>query len=261
MLQGNPVTTWRSGGRQAGARHAVARCRVTALLGGLLALLCGVMPALAQQFVFTRYTQTNGLRNLGIEALLVDHAGDLWVATDGGMYRYDGTSFTPYDKSRGIPADAALALAESPTGRIFARVDAGLYSGDADHFEPLLTAEGPVLADQYKLIIATADDQVLYVKDGLLMQARRTGGPGSLWKPAVCLAPGRSWRTPRLPRSSGILQVEGGTLWFGCGLRLCRFDGRKLAVFGAAKGVPEAQYGALLLDRSGASGRAAWIIW
>jgi diguanylate cyclase (GGDEF)-like protein len=173
------------------------------------------------------------------------------VATDGGMYRYDGTSFTPYDKSRGIPADATLALAESPAGRIFARVDAGLYSGDADHFEPVLTAEGPVLADQYKGLIAIADDQVLYVKDALLMQARRSGGPGSLWKTRGLFAATTVAAHPELASIGGMIQVDGGTLWLGCGLRLCRFDGQNLTVFGVAEGVPEAQYGALLQDRSG----------
>ena len=59
-------------------------------------------------------------------------------------------------------------------------MDAGLFSGDADRFEPLLTAEGPVLADQYTTLIAPADDQVLYLKDHQITQAQRTGGPGTL---------------------------------------------------------------------------------
>ena len=251
MLQGHPVTTWRSGGRPAGARQAVVRWLVASLLTALTALLLGAAPAFAQQFVFTRYTQTAGLKNLGIEALLVDHAGDLWVATDGGMYRYDGTSFTPYDKSRGIPADATLSLAESPSGRIFARVDAGLYSGDADHFEPVLTADGPVLADQYTMLIAPADNQVLFLKDRQITQAQRTGGRGALWKVRELFSPATIAQHPELAAVEGVIQVDGGTLWFGCGLHLCRFDGQKLAIFGPAEGVPVAQYGALLQDRGG----------
>src|ERR1700761_5724227 len=79
-----------------------------------LAMLLAAAPASAQEFSFSRYTQVSGLRNLGIEQLLVDHHGDLWVATDGGIYRYDGTSFIPYDRARGIPADATFGLAASP---------------------------------------------------------------------------------------------------------------------------------------------------
>jgi ligand-binding sensor domain-containing protein len=251
MLQGDPVTTWGSGGGQAGARQPVARWLLASVLTALIALLSGVAPAAAQQFVFTRYAQPSGLKNLGIEALLVARTGDLWVATDGGMYRYDGTSFTQYDKSRGIPADATLSLAESPSGRIFARVDAGLYSGDADHFEPVLTAEGPVLTDQYTMLIAPADDQVLYLKDHQITQIQRTGGPGSLWKARGLFGPATIAEHPELAAVEGVIRVDGGTLWFGCGLRVCRFDGQKLAVFGATQGVPGAQYGLLLQDRNG----------
>jgi diguanylate cyclase (GGDEF)-like protein len=251
MFQGDPVTTWRSPGRQAGPSRAVVGRLAAGLLCGLIWLLIGAAPAVAQQFAFTRYTQSSGLRNLGIEALLVDHAGDLWVATDGGIYRYDGTSFTRYDKTRGIPADATLALAQSPGGRIFARVDAGLYAGDADHFEPLLTAEGPVIADQYTMLIAPADNRVLYLKDHQIMRAQRTGGPGSLWKVSGVFSSATIAAHQELASVEGVITAEGGTLWFGCGLRLCRFDGRGLAVFGATAGVPEAQYGALLLDRGG----------
>ena len=251
MLRGGPVTTGSSVGRWAGARQPIARWLAGSLLAGVLMLL-GTGAAVAQQFVFSRYTQMSGLRNLGIEMLLVDRAGDLWVATDGGMYRYDGTTFTPYDKSRGIPADAVLDLAASPSGTIFARVDAGLYSGNADHFAPLLTSDGPILADQYAPLIAPADDRVLFVGNRQLMQAHRGGGPGSLWQVRAAFAPAVLANHPELASVEGMLQADDGTLWLGCGLRLCRYDGRELTVFGAAEGVPEAQYGALLQDRRGA---------
>ena len=148
MFQGDSVTSWRGAIRPAGRRLPAARCLRVALALALLTLFLGAAPASAQEFSFNRYTQALGLRNLGIEQLLMDRNGDLWLATDGGVYRYDGTSFTQYDKSRGIPADATMALAASPSGRIFTRIDAGLYSGDAEHFEPLLTADGPLIADQ-----------------------------------------------------------------------------------------------------------------
>jgi diguanylate cyclase (GGDEF)-like protein len=251
MLQGDPLTTGGGGGGRPGARQPVARWWVPCVLAALIALLSGIAPAAAQQFVFGRYTQPSGLKNLGIEALLVDRTGDLWVATDGGMYRYNGTSFTQYDKSRGIPADATLSLTSSPSGRIFARVDAGLYSGDAEHFEPVLTAEGPVLPDHDTVLIAPADDEVLYLKDHQITQIRRSGGPGSLWKAQGLFSAANIAEHPELAAVAGVIRVDRGTLWFGCGLHLCRVEGQKVAVFGVTQGVPEAQYGALLQDRNG----------
>jgi diguanylate cyclase (GGDEF)-like protein len=219
---------------------------------GLLVLFAAltVTPASAQEFSFNRYTQLSGLRNLGIEQLLFDRNGDMWLATDGGIYRYDGISFVSYDKSRGIPADAAMAIAVSPSGRIFTRIDAGLYSGNADHFEPLLSASGPLIGDQYTLLVAAADDRVLYTKDHRLMQARR-GGPGSLWIAKEVFSAARVAAQPDLAQVQSITGMEGGGLWFACGEHLCELEDTKLKVYGTAEGLPEAHYGSILEDRSG----------
>jgi diguanylate cyclase (GGDEF)-like protein len=237
MFQTEPVTPW--------------RLQAAALILALLAVLLRAAPASAQEFSFNRYTQALGLRNLGIEQVLMDRKGDLWLATDGGVYRYDGTSFTQYDKSRGIPTDAAMTLAASPAGRIFTRVDAGLYSGDADGFEPLLSAEGPLNADRDTMLVAPADDRVLYLQDHRLMQARRSGGGGSLWQARPLFSGARVAEHSELAAVQGISDLGAAGLWFGCGQRLCSLVRDKLTVYGTDAGVPEAQYGALLLDRQG----------
>jgi diguanylate cyclase (GGDEF)-like protein len=241
MAMGDPVTTSHRDGRRGGG---------WLLLCVLLASpLLRVAPASAQEFSFRSFTQTSGLHNLGIEQMLVDRFGDLWVSTDGGIYRYDGTSFTAYDKSRGIPADATMAMTASPSGRIFARVDAGLFFGNADHFEPVLTADGPVIADQYTSLIAPADNLVWYLRDHQIMRLERAAG--SLWKIRPLFDAAQRAAHPELDSVQGLVDVGGDTLWFGCGTRLCRFDGRGLRMFGAAQGVPEAPYGAVLQDKGG----------
>ncbi len=215
----------------------------------LSVLLLRAAPLRAQEFSFTRYTQVFGLRNLGIEQLLADRNGDLWLATDGGVYRYDGTSFIQYDKSRGIPADATMTLAASPSGRIFTRIDAGLYSGDAQHFEPLLGADGPLLADQDTMLVAPTDDRVLYLQHHRLMQAERSGG--SLWQARPLFSAARVAEHSELASIQSISDLGAAGLWFGCGQRLCSLVRDKLTIYGTDTGVPEAQFGALLLDRQG----------
>ncbi|HEY6458113.1 MAG TPA: diguanylate cyclase [Steroidobacteraceae bacterium] len=233
------------GGRRA-APHRLAALGSVLLVGFMI-----MTPARAQEFSFSRYTQPSGLRNLGIEQLLFDRSGNMWLATDGGVYRYDGISFVSYDKSRGIPADATMAIAASPSGRIFTRVDAGLYSGNADHFEPLRSATGPLIADQYTMLVATADDRVLYLEDHQLMQAQRGAGSGSLWSTRPVFSVARSAARPELTQVQSVIAVAGGGLWFGCGRHLCKLDGTHLTVYGNAAGLPEAQYGSLLQDRAG----------
>jgi diguanylate cyclase (GGDEF)-like protein len=250
MFEGDPVAPKCGDCQAAVPWPSIARRLLLPLMLLLVTALVKVAPVTAQEFSFSRYTQMSGLRNLGIEHVLVDRNGDLWVATDGGIYRYDGTTFTPYDKSRGIPADAILALAASPTGRIFARVDAGLYSGDADHFEPLLSAEGPLIADQNTALVAPSDDRVLFLKGFQIMEAQRTGGRGSLWTSRALFSAARLAAHPELASIQGVIDAAG-QLWFGCDQRLCNLDGQKLSEYGVAEGVPEAQYGELLQDRNG----------
>ncbi|HTY93204.1 MAG TPA: diguanylate cyclase [Steroidobacteraceae bacterium] len=216
-----------------------------------MAVLAATAPVSAQEFSFSSYTQEMGLRNLGIEQMLVDRSGDLWLATDGGLYRYDGTSFTPYNKARGIPADATMAMAASPSGRIFVRVDAGVFVGDADHFEPVLTAEGPVIADQFTSLIAPTDDRLLYLKNGQIMQVERRG-PGSAWTTHPLFSAERIAAHPELASVEGVIDAGAGRLWFGCGLKLCGLAGQTLTVYGSDQGVPESQYRSVLQDRSGA---------
>ena len=251
MFQGDPVTFWRGDSRPAGRWPPVARLLAAVVSLGLFLVLLGAAPAFAQEFSFNRYTQVAGLRNLGIEQMLGDRNGDIWLATDGGIYRYDGTSFTPYDKSRGIPADATMALAASPSGQVFTRVDAGLFSGDANGFEPLLTAEGPLIADQYTMLVATADDRVLYLKDHRLMQAQRSGGSGSLWQARPLFSAARIAERPELDTVQTAIDAGAGGLWFACRLHLCNLTGQKLTVYAAAEGVPDGEYGALLQDGKG----------
>jgi diguanylate cyclase (GGDEF)-like protein len=250
MFDGVSVTLWHAELRRGGGGLRAARL-FGALGAVLLFAFVSITPASAQEFSFNRYTQPAGLRNLGIEQLLFDRDGDMWLATDGGLYRYDGISFVSYDKSRGIPADATMAIAASPSGRIFTRVDAGLYSGNAEHFEPLRSAAGPLIADQYTMLVATADDRVLYLQDHELMQAQRSGGPGSLWSTRPVFSAARITAQADLAQVQGVIAVDGGGLWFGCGRHLCNLDGAKLKVYGAAEGVPEAQYGSILQDRTG----------
>jgi diguanylate cyclase (GGDEF)-like protein len=249
MFDGDPVTQPPLNMPSADGRPRAAR---RFALGAILLFACVTMsPASAQEFSFNRYTQPAGLRNLGIEQLLFDRTGDMWLATDGGVYRYDGISFVSYDKTRGIPADATMAIAASPAGRIFTRVDAGLYSGDADHFEPLRSAAGALIADQYTMLVAPADDRVLYLKDRRVMEAQRSGGPGSLWSAHSVFSAARIAAQPELAQIQSLIAVDGGGLWFGCGEHLCSLEGTKLKVYGATAGLPEAQYGSILQDRSG----------
>ena len=50
---------------------------------------------------FRVFAGDDGLRNLVIGGIAQDPNGFLWVATDDGVYRFDGELFTHYSKGEG----------------------------------------------------------------------------------------------------------------------------------------------------------------
>jgi diguanylate cyclase (GGDEF)-like protein/PAS domain S-box-containing protein len=116
-------------------------------------LLLGVPGARAdvREFRFQRITGEHGLAQNTVSALLQDRDGYVWVATQGGLHRYDGQDFRLFEQASGDPASLpdnfVTALAEGDPGTLWvgtnsayvARLDlaSGLFSrllpADLDH--------------------------------------------------------------------------------------------------------------------------------
>src|SRR5437016_6893173 len=56
----------------------------------------------AQQFTFRQYLQQDGLANLALTCLLQDRAGFIWMCTENGLFRHDGTDFERFGENEGI---------------------------------------------------------------------------------------------------------------------------------------------------------------
>lgn len=87
----------------------------------LLAVLLAAQTALAEppgRFVFRSYGSGQGLGNLSIVSILQDAEGYLWVATEDGLYRYDGDRFHRLDADDGLPSNQITALALGTDGRL-----------------------------------------------------------------------------------------------------------------------------------------------
>ena len=111
--------------------------------------------AASQQFSFRQYAQSDGLTNLAAGYLLADPAGDLWVGTDGGLFRFDGTAFVPYDTALGVPSETVRGLAMDPWERLWVTLDRGAIS----------VAEG---ADRADCILETDNRTFERLVDGTL---------------------------------------------------------------------------------------------
>ena len=61
-----------------------------------------------------------------IWSLLYDRDGLLWVGTDNGVARFDGTAWSTLDKRDGLPGDAVHAIQQAPDGAMWFGTDGGL---------------------------------------------------------------------------------------------------------------------------------------
>ena len=57
----------------------------------MLAAVLLAAAAHAQRLAFRQYGARDGLTNLNVRSLLHDHHGSLWVGTDNGLFRFDGS--------------------------------------------------------------------------------------------------------------------------------------------------------------------------
>ncbi len=84
-----------------------------------LGFLCAGVPGVR---TFRAYGIEEGLGSLAINALAQDGEGYLWVGTELGLYRFDGTRFLHVGRAEGLPADMVNALWADPRGGVWVSV-------------------------------------------------------------------------------------------------------------------------------------------
>jgi len=77
----------------------------------------------------------SGLGNLSVESVVQDHQGFLWVATEGGLFRYDGEKFESAGDGLGLPEYWPRGLHCSHDGWLWVGTPKGLYVKRGAHFK------------------------------------------------------------------------------------------------------------------------------
>jgi PAS domain S-box-containing protein len=100
------------------------------------------------QIRFRSFGAADGLRNLVVVAIAQDGHGLLWVATDDGVYRYDGQQFTHYTIRDGLPAMGVRVLGVAPDGEVCAGTRDGLACWNGARFSSAGTGGLPRVSVQ-----------------------------------------------------------------------------------------------------------------
>lgn len=102
-----------------------------------------------QKINFTSLTSKDGLSSNVVTAILKDRYGIMWFATEDGLNKYDGTSFTVYRHQPGdtssLPTNEVVALHEDPSGTLWIGTNGGSicsFDRQKDNFKRLPVYKG-----------------------------------------------------------------------------------------------------------------------
>lgn len=71
------------------------------------------------EYNFRNYTTDNGLPSSETYDIEQDNDGNIWIATDRGLVKYDGYSFVTYTKKDGLVNNTILQIYKDPFGRLW----------------------------------------------------------------------------------------------------------------------------------------------
>jgi len=209
----------------------------------LLLLLLACASLCAQEYSFRTFANADGLNNLAIRNIYQDRVGFLWVSTENGVYRYDGERFEAFGLAQGMPANSGVAFGDAPDGSLLVGGIIGLYRLHGNRFEKVPAsfktinwAQGIQADGHGRTYIGT--------ELGLVVLSSQPGRESF-----SMLTVDRAARTSG-PEAFGIL-LDGDTVWYGCGLELCRMRQGQTEVFGRDHSLPAHQVTTIRKDRAG----------
>ncbi|MEW5977549.1 MAG: two-component regulator propeller domain-containing protein [Acidobacteriota bacterium] len=198
--------------------------------------------AFAQRYSFKSYSNEEGLENMSVQCVLQDRKGFLWIATQNGVFRYDGKRFKMFTVRDGLPSDFVTSLYEAPDGTLWAGTfSSGAARWTGTHFEPLSRASGIGEGGiSYQGIAADSKGRLYFATEGGLSH-----GDGIHFQTLT--------QRDGLPsgRIDAVYVDAGDTIWFGSGNLLCSLKDGKLSVLGRESGVPNGPIDAISADPVG----------
>jgi signal transduction histidine kinase/ligand-binding sensor domain-containing protein len=231
-----------------------AACCAPGLLGAALALCLSAVLSPAAQLPVRTFGTADGLPGDAVTALLEDSRGFLWVGTQTGLARFDGTTFVVYTTDDGLPHPGITALAEDNAGALWVGTTGGLArmlpareSGgrlfEALTFEGLCS--GPSIGAWQANLVADMlrrRDGTLWIASGPCIFRQERAGPQVTFTPvdiAGAFPPGAQLDV------AGMAEGADGSLWVSTGAGIARIcpDARVERLPLAARG--------LLVDAAG----------
>ena len=135
---------------------------VLAIIAGIIPL---VLPAASTDLGFRHFSVEDGLSSNSVRAIMQDKYGFMWLGTDDGLNRYDGTTIKVYNLNPQGPNDYISSLYDT-TDNIWVGTEDGVYIFDyeTESFElfKVLTAQGDSIKSNVNHIAEDRDGNLWF---------------------------------------------------------------------------------------------------
>src|SRR5690349_9087816 len=75
--------------------------------------------ASAQEYGYTHYDSKDGLAGVTVYSMSQDKDGFLWLGTENGLSRFDGTHFKNFTRDDGLPDNEIIQVFADSKGRVW----------------------------------------------------------------------------------------------------------------------------------------------
>ena len=178
------------------------------------------------------FSQHDGMLTAIVFSCIEDSEGNIWLATNEGACRFDGSTFTTFTRKDGLPTDPVRSVLEDRSGNLWFGTEEGVccYSGQK--------------VRNYTVVDGLVDNSI-----SCMVQDRA----GDIWfgtwywfgRPGGGLNSFDGKRMRSYTQADGLsddsifclLEDRRGKLWVGTGKGLCRFEGKRFKAFGLDPGL------------------------
>jgi diguanylate cyclase (GGDEF)-like protein/PAS domain S-box-containing protein len=195
-----------------------------------------------EQYVRIAWTADRGLPQSTVFAVTQTRDRYIWVATQEGFVRFDGSKFTTYDKTSypQIISNFALSMRAARDGSLYVgTMGGGLIHLRGEQVDVMTNTEG--LPNDDVAALHESSDGTLWIGTRLGL-ARLSNGR---------ITPFAA--NDQLPHQSitGLAEDSSGRLWIGTGGGLATYKDDKVSVYSAGEGFPRQAISALRAGRDG----------
>lgn len=205
----------RRGGARTGTVAVAALAGGLAIVGPERTVAAGALPSAdpPERWIEKRWTMEEGLPQSSVLDVAESGDGNLWLATFGGLVRFDGAEIFTFDSSNvaGFPSDQVTALEPIEGGDLWVvTAKAGAFRWSRGRIVAIRPSAGPD-AESVDLVLDRSGRLWIRDSDGAL---RRWGGEG--WIEVLAGGPSAT--------HGSLIEDATGTIWASAGNRLHRIE-------------------------------------